>query len=303
MRARFELSLETAPETQCWGSNVRLADQGAFAKIASLGFKILERCGEHTYQRINIELPPDDERLRRVLEILKAAGISVYDGVILPSELRTSHFTPLRFRDFEEADLSGSEYLSLQRSNDPREWQKGYIASSWRFQEPTLHVSNDPQQRVKLQFGVTDCGKFWLCEAQIADALGKKALKGLRCVPTVFEEVDRAGRRPLRLIWSDLRMARCLTQRQDADTGKEFDPATSTVSWWNDGRWITPVLRFRRAEVAAMQSFDVALTQEQTGEIRLKELQTPEIIVSQCFRTAMKEIGVEDIFYAPVELV
>lgn len=156
MRTRVELSVETAPETKAWASGVRLADQKAFREIVSLGFEALDYGGEYEYQLVRIELSPDDGRLRKVFDILWTAGMSVYERRVAPPGLICTHFTPRRFRNYEERDLTSCKYLSIQRSMNPRDWQKGYIASSWCFHEPVLHIANDRSQRSKLLFGVSD---------------------------------------------------------------------------------------------------------------------------------------------------
>lgn len=80
-----------------------------------------------------------------------------------------------------------------------------------------------------------------------------------------------------------------------------MEPNTEWWCWWDDGGREPAVLRYQRAEVEALDAFDMAVTFERVGQTEQGAYR--QCIVTQRFREVMMKLNVKGVDYVPVELV
>ncbi|MGI8605162.1 MAG: hypothetical protein ACR2OZ_19495 [Verrucomicrobiales bacterium] len=290
----------TATNKPSFATCVHTPNLDLFKRILELGFpEISQRPLGTIGAFIKVQATEDDPMLRAALDLLARAGHFPSDHQIAPLGECDRYFRIRKERKYNKPELDQSEYLCLCATVP---WR--IIATAWSA-NPTSDwtVVVDYKQRGQSPLGTFDCFPGILVSEPVK-ALMEPELENVRFVEVQYDKPEAVTKR----LWkfdSERKMPRCLLRRQNMEgellPKGELMPDPRLGGYWDEGGYIPPELVFNGSEVATIEPFDVAVTQEMVGD--RTTLARPEVIVSQRFRELMERKKLKGVTYAPVRLV
>ncbi|MBL9152128.1 MAG: hypothetical protein JNK37_06575 [Verrucomicrobiales bacterium] len=234
-----------------------------------------------------VQCPPDHPALPDLFARLKREGWLPYFGYV-PVELRGSHFKVRIVRDYDEVDLDEAMLLRVSRWGD----FEGVIGFKQRSGDRWMGWTN----------GVGDELKGWNELCRYVD--GANNFFAHTKLKNLFEE-RLQGIRFFPLLWDDPQAAQ--GEYWEIDTPHAMPPCLIPVVQKDDlkdyeeGPYDPPELAWRRREVEAMGTFDLAWTREVVGRER-PNYGRHYLIVTQKFRRLCRELELP-VDFIPTRLV
>lgn len=238
-----------------------------------------------------IKCAPDHPGLPTLFEELKKLGWTPYYGYV-PEGLKKSHFPVRTIVTYDDSDIDQAEWLRL-----PDVWGEWPICAFKR---------RNGERWVGLTSGVgSDTGLGWDQTHGNVDGWHNYFVH-----PKVRAHFEKAG---LQLIyhpleWDDSKAAQgmfweidtprimpsCLTPISQDELGMRF---------FEDAGCEPAELCYRRSDVTAMGDFDAAWTKEEIGVHGEPREGGHHLVVSQRFRRACLDYGLDHVDFIPVRLV
>jgi hypothetical protein len=267
-----------------WGLYPEIKDPEQYkafrAKAAELGF-----------EKTTIDCSPEQPNLPLLFKELKKMGWTPYYGYV-PRELKATHFQVRTIVTHDKADLDQAEWFIL-----PAIWGEWPVCS---------FVARNGRRWVGKAEGVGKrTGEEWSQQIGNVDGWHNYFIH-----PNVRTHFENAG---LRLIYHPLEwdnpkaaqgtfweidtphtMPDCLTPMSQDELGMRF---------FEDAGCEPAELRYRRADVATMGGFDAAWTKEEIGVPGEPREGGHHLVVSQRFRRACVDYGLDHVDFIPVRLV
>lgn len=247
--------------------------------------------------RLVLELDENDPRLTKLYAtIWNRYGIKPSPSFVVPVADRHLFFGVKRKLTWSRKEIDACELLWLRSTQ--------LIAKhASRTQEQLEHedyvAELDSRQRSAVQFGsLMPFTALAVAEPLHSELLGA-GLVGLNLPEVRFVPENRKA---IKLLWalkSTVTLPRALNLLQ-GENGNAVEPNTEWWCWWDDGGRDPVVLRYPRAVVAGLKSFDIAMTLERVGQTEQGAYR--QCIVTQRFREVMTKLKVKGVDYAPVVL-
>lgn len=309
----IEYSVKAEPS---YGSGVMVRDLAIFLRIAALvdPVKATSRVTEGCWVRLIGR--PEEPRMNEVLGLLKEAGFSLWDRLVVPVALRHTHFAVLRQREYTKAEIEASKFLRLGAGYGCAEAGQHFEpgGTPWEH-DPKWAVWIAPNRTKKVRLGVVSGIPFFIASHDFRKALETEGLANLDFeelryillpadeatlrMPPVEVQPSKVKTRLWALRSKEL-MPPCLLPRVTID-GAISDGTDRSERLWDDAGAVPPELAFKKSEVEGMGDFDIALTREWVGTRDV--LYYPEIIISQKFRSVLRKHKIPGCTYTPVRLV
>jgi hypothetical protein len=239
----------------------------------------------------SIKCPPDHPGLPLLFKELQEIGWTPYYGYV-PPELKKSHFSIRTIVTYDEVDIDQAELLRL-----PDNWGEWPICGFER-------------RNVKLWVGLSEgvgkhTGQGWDQTHGNVDGWHNYFIH-----PKVRAHFESAG---LHLCYHPLEWDNPKAAKGDfweIDTPHIMPPCLTPISedgtgmrFFEDAGCEPAELHYRRSEVAAIGSFDAAWTKEEIGVPGEPREGGHHLVVSQRFRRACLDYGLDHVEFIPVRLV
>lgn len=248
--------------------------------------------------RLVVRIDSEDSRLARLYDaIWQRYGLKPSPWHVVPQEQRHLYFGVRRKISWSKKEIDACELLWLRNTrliaNQPTRTREQIDSEAY--------VANvDGRLRSGVQFGSLMPFTALAVAEPLRSQMEEAALVGLWMPAVQFVPESRKVPKPLWALRSSIVLPRAVNLLQGED-GHAVEPNTEWWCWWDDGGRDPAVLRFRRVEIAAVSSFDIAMTFEKVGHT--EEGAYRQCIVSQRFREVMTKLKVKGVDYVPVELV
>ena len=240
----------------------------------------------------DLKAPPDHPGWKDIFARLQQLGWTPYYGYV-PPPLKTTHFQVRTVVTYDEADINAAELLRIGQ------WGEWPICGFER---------RNGQRWVGLSQGVgEDTGAGWDQTHGYVDGWGNYFVH-----PKVRDHFEKAE---LQLIyhpleWDKPKAAKGAFWELDAPPPHTMPSCLTSISqdeagmrFFEDVGNDPPELRYRRTEVMAMGSFDAAWTKEEIGVPGEPREGGHHLVVSQRFRSACLDYGLDHVDFIPVRLV
>ncbi len=226
------------------------------------------------------QLKPSPHRVIPVADRQKYFGVS-----------RKVEWTPSEINSAEFLLFSGSRQIASHANPDDEQWAREHYVAEL-----------DKKQYTAVQLGIMSPFQGIAVAEPLRTSLLAANLAGLNLTPVTFVGGGKV-KRPLWALKSHVILPDMLNPIQNGQGevvafDKKWDRFESRHV--DDGKCDPPVLRYRRAEMEALQPFDIAMTRARLGNG--DKIAYRWCIVSQKFRTEMKRLKVPALGYAPVVL-
>ena len=268
-----------------WGLYPEIKDQEQYKAFRT-------QAAELGFEKATIDCSPENSNLPYLFKKLEGLGWTAYYGYV-PPHLKTTHFQVRTVVTYDEADINAAELLRIGQ------WGEWPICGFER---------RNGQRWVGLSQGVgEDTGAGWDQTHGYVDGWGNYFVH-----PKVRDHFEKAE---LQLIyhpleWDKPKAAKGAFWELDAPPPHTMPSCLTSISqdeagmrFFEDDGNDPPELRFRRAEVMAMGSFDAAWTKEEIGVPGEPREGGHHLIVSQRFRRACLDYGLDHLDFIPVRLV
>lgn len=242
------------------------------------------------YEPIVIEVEQGDAHLKKVFEVLASCGWTPFFGEFVPEEVMHNQFEVRRLRRYEKGDLESCDYLLVHR------WGSGDHVFSFDGESSGTYYGKVRNAKWKRRYGLTyDCGRSpYFVNLELKQEIEARRLIGTEFKAVQFDDHSKVQGGFWQLS-SSLVLPPCLLPLV---TIPNFgDPIVA----YDDGGFFPQELVFSRAAIETMEPFDIALTQEDVG--RPARGWRRNIVISQRFRSLMRELGMSSVELTPVKLI
>lgn len=233
----------------------------------------------------------DHPGLPVILKRLEELGWTAFFGDT-PPELRKTHFRVRTLVTYTRADIGSADCLRLLDSWGGTQITDCVARRNGRWVGRVAAMSDNPDEGWERTHGTV-----WQWHNYFVSSATREHFErlGLRLVyhPLEWDEPEKAQGE----FWeidSPLVMPECLTPMESQPDGYRY---------YQDAGCEPAELRFRRDEVALMGDFDAAWTREEVGKPGNMNDGGHLLVVSQRFRRACEEIGLENTHFTPARLV
>lgn len=265
------------------------------SELEKIGFSFeLYGSKENEYYVCNITGDLESEKIRLVQSILLEAGIKESSQTVIPKDKRETHFAMNLVRSFTKKELDQAEYLRLNVKGLKRiaDWKEttadGYV----------LKINN--RLKNTLDFGWLDVVVVPYVSETGREKLEGIGFDGIHFKSAMFDGTDQTVKQLFELT-SNLVMPECLLPIQNNDGDIVCVNYTESARIWDDAGRVQPILKYRREDIEAMGTFDIAKTLERVGN--LPQHYKHHYIVSQRFRKYLEAMKVRSVEFVPVEVV
>jgi len=248
------------------------------------------------YRQIDVDLREDDPRLAKLYDAIHAKyELKPSHWHVIPVSERHRYFGVDKKVTWTDNEIDACELMQLQSWTSIGDQENG-TEGQWEREEYVVRL--DKKQNSKSQLGLLIPFHGLAVAEPLRSELLTANLAGLHLPPVVF--VGRGPvKKPLWALQSKVIMPDTLNMLQN-EQGLPVAPNTEWGCFYDDGGRIPQTLRYKRAEVAALGSFDIAMTSARIANDRKAACRW--CIVSQKFRAELKRQKVPSLSYVPVVL-
>lgn len=249
-------------------------------------------------RQLDVDLDENDPRLAKLYDaIYTKYQVEPSRWKIIPMSERARFFGVKRKVTWTEQEINAAEFLELSASRqiashenpDDEHWEReDYVAEL------------DKKQNTDVQLGIMSPFHGLAVAEPLMSSLLAANLVRLNLTPVVFTGGGKI-KKPLWALKSHVILPDTLNSIQNG----HGDIVASNKGWerfesrhLDDAGRDPPTLRYRRAELEALEPFDIAMTSARFGNGR--EIAYRWCVISQKFRAELKRLKIPGVSYVPV---